>query len=89
MNRATALTKPPTPLFGGCPQCRHQPVGMTRQRQLGRAFQPAWHLACDRHLPATNAFHESIHEIDVMGEAAHPLHKWMTDIAAAAVKAAQ
>lgn len=39
------------PLYSNCPDCRTAPTHRTRQRQLGRSFQPDWHQCCAQHVP--------------------------------------
>lgn len=47
------------PLVTGCAACRDRASRLTRQRQLGRRFQPPWLRACAEHAATTNAFHET------------------------------
>lgn len=47
----TRTDAPMAPLYANCPDCRTAPTHRTRQRQMGRAFQPDWHQCCAQHVP--------------------------------------
>jgi hypothetical protein len=48
------------PLYANCPDCRANATHGTRQRKLGRAFQPKWRAACAAHAPSSNQWHETL-----------------------------